>query len=86
MIWKDQSGIQSIGIADPTVGLYSKTDAQKAAVLNQTMGDGLNNIIFGRSDMSAYDQLVSDWKSNGGETIRAEYQQALAASGANHQS
>ena len=44
------------------------------------MGDGLLAMIFGRSDMSSYDQLVADWRKNGGDQIRAEFEQALQAS------
>jgi hypothetical protein len=44
------------------------------------MGDGLLAIIFGRAELSSYDQLVADWKSQGGEQIRSEFERALAAS------
>ena len=48
---KDIAVIQGMGIQNPVVGLYSKTSAQKAATLNQKMGDGLTGIIFGRADV-----------------------------------
>jgi putative aldouronate transport system substrate-binding protein len=73
--------LQEMGIQDPTVGLYSKTDSEKSAVLNQKMGDGLNAIIFGKDQMSSFDQLVKDWRSGGGDQMRAEFQQALQARG-----
>jgi putative aldouronate transport system substrate-binding protein len=41
------------------------------------MGDGLLAIIFGRSDLSSYDQLVSNWRSQGGDQIRSEFEKAL---------
>jgi hypothetical protein len=31
--------------------------------------------------MSDYDQLVSDWRAAGGDTIRNEFEQAYAAAG-----
>jgi hypothetical protein len=37
---KDVAAIQDMGIQSPVVGLYSKTNAQRAASLNQVMGDG----------------------------------------------
>jgi putative aldouronate transport system substrate-binding protein len=74
---KDVATIQGMGIHNPVVGLYSPTNARRAASLNQTMGDGLLAIIFGRSPVSSYDQLVSDWRSQGGDQIRAEFEQAL---------
>ena len=77
---KDIAVIQGMGITNPVVGLYSQTNAQRAASLNQTMGDGLLGIIFGRSEISAYDQLVSDWRAQGGDQIRSEFERALGAS------
>ena len=44
------------------------------------MGDGLNNIIFGRDDLASFDQLVKDWRAQGGDTIRSEFEAALQAS------
>jgi putative aldouronate transport system substrate-binding protein len=74
---QDATVIQQIGIQNPVVGLYSKTNAQRAASLNQTMADGFTNIIFGRSELSTLDQLVKDWRSQGGDQIRTEYEHAL---------
>ncbi len=76
----DIAAIQGMGIQNPVVGLYSPTNAQKAATLNQTMGDGLQAIIFGRSDVASLDQLVTDWRTQGGDQIRSEFEQALQTS------
>jgi putative aldouronate transport system substrate-binding protein len=65
---------------DPTIGLYSATNASKGATLNQAMIDRLNDIITGRVPMSAYDQAVSDWKTNGGDQVRKEYEDAVQKS------
>jgi putative aldouronate transport system substrate-binding protein len=76
---QDASVIQAMGIQNPVVGLYSATGARQAASLNQKVGDGLNDIIFGRSDVSTLDTLVRDWRAGGGDTIRGEYEAALQA-------
>ena len=76
---RDVAAIQGMGIQNPVVGLYSQTNAQRAASLNQKMGDGLLAIIFGRAEMASFDQLVQDWRSQGGDQIRSEFQQALGA-------
>jgi putative aldouronate transport system substrate-binding protein len=76
----DVAVIQGMGIQNPVAGLYSQTNAQRAASLQQRMGDGLLAIIFGRSDMSSFDQLVNDWRSQGGDQIRSEFEHALASS------
>ena len=67
----------SHGIPSPVAGLYSKTYAEKSAVLNQQLTDGLAQIVFGRQPVSSLDGLVQSWRSGGGDQIRAEYQQAL---------
>jgi putative aldouronate transport system substrate-binding protein len=77
---QDAMAILWLGIQNPVVGLYSKTNAQRAASLNQAMADGLTNIIFGRAELSSLDQLVKDWRSQGGDQIRTEYEQTLQAS------
>jgi putative aldouronate transport system substrate-binding protein len=77
---RDIAVIQGMGIQNPVVGLYSQTNAQKAATLNQKMGDGLLAIIFGRAEVSSLDQLVKDWREQGGDQIRGEFEQALQSS------
>jgi putative aldouronate transport system substrate-binding protein len=68
-----------IGVSDPTVGFVSPTAVRQGVVLDQTFRDGTRDIIVGRRPFTDYDQLVSDWKSGGGETIRKELQDAIAA-------
>ena len=46
-------------------------------MLNQSLSDGLYNIMFGRDGLSALDGLVKQWRANGGDAIRAELEQAL---------
>ena len=67
-------------VNDPSVGLYSPTDASKGGVLTQRFADGLGEIVTGRSPLSNLDQLLSDWRLNGGDQMRMEYQQLHAAS------
>jgi putative aldouronate transport system substrate-binding protein len=77
--YADETAAISIGIKSPTVGLYSNTYAQKGSSLNRTFTDGINQILYGRDPVSNLDQLVQDWRSNGGDQIRAEYEAALSA-------
>jgi len=65
-------------VSDPTLGLVSPTDNSRGFGLTQTVNDGITDIIAGRRPMADYDQLVSDWRSGGGDAIRTEYQTALA--------
>jgi putative aldouronate transport system substrate-binding protein len=70
-----------VGVASPVAGLFSNTAAQKSALLNQPLTDGLYNIMFGRDSVSALDGLVSQWRANGGDQIRSELQDALQKQG-----
>jgi len=68
-----------IGISDPTSGFVSSFAVRQGAAVNQTFSDGVRDIIAGRRQFSDYDQLVKDWVSAGGDTMRKEFQDALAA-------
>lgn len=69
-----------LGISDPTVGLVSATAVRNGVAANQTMLDGIRDIIAGRRQLAEYDQLVSDWRTSAGDQMRKEFQDALAAS------
>jgi putative aldouronate transport system substrate-binding protein len=63
-------------VPNAAVGLYSATDGSKGITLKSAFIDGLNDILFGRQPVSGYDDLVKQWRANGGDTIRSEYEQA----------
>lgn len=66
------------GILNPTIGLYSDTDARKGGQLTTKMTDTQNAILQGRQPVSAWETAVKSWRSGGGDTIRGEYEKALA--------
>ncbi len=78
VIQGDQKAMDAVAVSDPSIGLYSNTNAAKAGVLNQAMIDGLTEIVKGSQPLTALDQLLSDRRKNGGDQIRAEYEQAFA--------
>lgn len=61
-----------------TLGLYSPTAQSKGPALDQKIEDLTNDIITGRSPISALDDFVSSWKSGGGDAMRKEYEAAYA--------
>ena len=65
-------------VPNPTAGLYSPTDGSKGITLRSTFVDKLNDILFGRQPVSIHDDLVKDWRANGGDTIQSEYKKAFA--------
>jgi putative aldouronate transport system substrate-binding protein len=71
--------LSAVGVQDPTVGLYSPTNQKQGFLIQTKLADGFIDIVAGRRPMTDYDQLVQDWRTGGGDAIRAEFQQAYAA-------
>jgi putative aldouronate transport system substrate-binding protein len=65
-------------VTDASVGVYSPMNASKGARLTQAMTDGVNQILFGRAPVDSLDQLVKDWRANGGDKIRSELESEFA--------
>ncbi|MFD0020764.1 extracellular solute-binding protein [Streptomyces sp. NPDC058382] len=63
---------------DPVVNLYSETAISKTPVLKQIINDLMVAVITGRKPMSALTQVRQDWKKQGGDQMRAEYEKAMA--------
>ncbi|MBV9601444.1 MAG: hypothetical protein JOZ87_31935 [Chloroflexi bacterium] len=63
---------------DPTSTLYSQTFATKGIQLNQLVYNGIGDVVLGRQPTSAVDDVVSQWKSQGGDQMRTEFEQAIA--------
>ncbi|MBV8718063.1 MAG: hypothetical protein JO020_27315 [Chloroflexi bacterium] len=70
---------EAVGVQDPTVGFYSETAGRQGLIASQRFGDGITDIVAGRRPVSDLDSLVSDWRSNGGDQVRQEFQDAMAA-------
>jgi hypothetical protein len=66
-------------LSNPVIGLYSKTDASQGTSLTQRITDTVVGIAYGRQSIGALDQVVKDWRANGGDQIRSEYEAALQA-------
>jgi len=67
------------GVNDPTFGLFSPTLGKSGATINRTMLEGITDIIASRRPLTDYDQIKKDWQDNGGEQIRKELVDAMAA-------
>ncbi len=78
-IQADEIAMADVAIPDPTLGYYSATYTAQQALLDQAMTDGVSDIVVGRTQVSDLDNLVRDWRNNGGDKARGEYQDAIAA-------
>jgi putative aldouronate transport system substrate-binding protein len=74
-----QKALLAMGIEDPTWGTFAPTFLSKGASLETTFADGVNDLISGRRPFSDYDVLVKEWRDNGGEQMRKEYSELIAA-------
>jgi putative aldouronate transport system substrate-binding protein len=75
-----QSWLQKLlpfAVQSPVFGLYSPTNATKGAALAQKIRDGEDAILYGRENIATWDQVVADWRANGGDQIRREFEDAL---------
>ena len=69
-----------VGLADPTLGYSSATFDAHGVQLSQALTDGITDVLAGRRPLGDFDQIVKDWQNNGGNQMRTELQQAIAAS------
>jgi putative aldouronate transport system substrate-binding protein len=74
-----EEALARAGTLDPTLGLFSPTYSSKSITFNGNFYSGITDIVAGRSQLSDFDGLVQTWRSQGGDTSRAEFEQALAA-------
>lgn len=65
------------GVRDATIGLYSDTQLSKGATLNKKLDDLMGDIIQGRKPLSDWDAAIDVWRSEGGDTVRSEYEKSF---------
>lgn len=75
--WDYQKSIIPTSVKDPTVALFSETYSRTGAVLAQHVADAANDILTGRKSLSSWDSAVAQWRSAGGDRIRAEFERQL---------
>ncbi len=67
-----------IGVDDPSLGLYSATNARVGENLtNNVVNPAIQAIVRGQS-VKSWSDTLSQWKSQGGSAIRTEYEKAYA--------
>ena len=75
-----EKAVIPIGIQDPTLGLSSPTVEKQGEPLRQSLQDAVFDLVSGRRPFSDFDQIAKDWQTSGGNQIRDELQQVIAAS------
>ena len=68
-----------IALKDPTATLYSPTYSKQGVALYKAVSDTVTQVIGGQSGISAFDDVLKTRRSNGGDQIRSEFEQAYAS-------
>jgi len=72
---------EAVGVEDPSIGFYSDSDSRQGVIANQRFGDGITDIVAGRRPLTDLIGLLQEWRTNGGDQVRKEYEDAMAAAG-----
>jgi putative aldouronate transport system substrate-binding protein len=80
---KHNEAMAKVAVSNPTAGLYSQTNGEKGAELGQYTADTYTEIVTGRADIDKLDEMISQWRERGGDQIRTELEDALAAAKSN---
>jgi putative aldouronate transport system substrate-binding protein len=72
-----QASIIPTSIKDPQTGLFSDTWSRRQGQLGTIINNAQNDILAGRQPVSAWDDVVKQWKAAGGDKVRTELEQAL---------
>jgi putative aldouronate transport system substrate-binding protein len=70
--YQAQLDIVPKGVADPSLGIQSATRTRQWPTLLTMVNDGINTIVTGKQPLSAWDGVVKNWRSQGGDAIAAE--------------
>ena len=74
-----QKDVIDTSVPDPVVanGLFSDEWSRKQPVLGQIVLNGQNDIIAGRQPLSHLDEVIRNWRSQGGDQVRKEFTEQL---------
>lgn len=68
-----------MAVTSAAQGMFSDTQGTKGARLQLLITEAQNNIFAGRQPLSSWDDAVSQWRKEGGDAVRTEYEQQLTA-------
>lgn len=72
-----QASIIPTSVKNPALGLFSNTWSTKQAQLSTILTSAQNDILSGRSQVSTWDDAVKQWREQGGDQVRAEFEEQL---------
>ncbi len=78
-LYEIQETVVPQGVVDASVGLFSESRISDGPAIDREVADQIEGITTGRVPMSQWAETLDRWRSQGGDKIREEYQQAHAA-------
>ncbi|MGI5151135.1 extracellular solute-binding protein [Plantactinospora sp. CA-294935] len=75
-----QKSIIPTAVKDPTLGLFSDTWSRRSGQLGTIVNDAQMDILSGRKPVSAWGDILKQWRSTGGDKVRGEFEEAIANS------
>jgi putative aldouronate transport system substrate-binding protein len=74
-----QDTVVPSAVHNPVQGLFSDTASRRGPQLREKIEAAEQDILAGREPVSAWADAAAAWAKGGGDKIRDEYQEALAA-------
>jgi putative aldouronate transport system substrate-binding protein len=74
-----QAAVVPIAVRNPVQGLFSDTASRRGSQLGEKLVSAESDILAGRRPVSAWADAAEAWAKGGGDKIRTEYEEALAA-------
>lgn len=65
-------------VRNPVVGLYSAAQTEKGPRIDAIVSETLADVILGRKSEDELPRMQEEWRSQGGDEIRREYEELLA--------
>ncbi|GAA0913996.1 hypothetical protein [Nonomuraea longicatena] len=76
-----QQQLLEISVPSPILGHYSETNVDKGQSLTSKVYEFVEDVVAGRRSQTEMSGVVGEWKSNGGDKIRQEFEESIAKAG-----
>lgn len=64
-------------VPNPTRGLYSEVNSRLGPSLSQHISDVRNDVVFGRRPIEDLDTAIEEWRTRGGDEVRADFERLI---------
>jgi putative aldouronate transport system substrate-binding protein len=79
-VQNDLKSSAALGIDDPSLVLFSQANVDNGPLLSQLGMDSISAIVTGRESIDTLGDVIQQWRDQGGDQIRSEFEEALQQS------